>query len=98
MGSGSGGGGTGSGGVGSACAGVGSVSVSTCRRTFGPGLGLRACSVSGNWVVARKGTLGSTRLLKTPIASLARSDRFDGAVMARLAAALGPELIGRAYW
>jgi hypothetical protein len=98
VGKGSGGGGTGNGGVGSACAGVGSGSVPACRRCLGPGLGLRACSVSGSWVVARKGTLGSTRLLNTPIASLERSDRLDGDVIARLEAALRPGLIGSAYW
>ncbi len=95
---GKGSGGTGTGGVGSTCAGVGSGSVSACRRCFGPSLGLRACSVSGNWVVARKGTLGSTRLLNTPIASLERSDRFDGEVIARLEDALFVGLIGSAYW
>ena len=96
MGSGSGGGGTN--GNGTDWVGAGSGSVTASCRAFGPGRGWRACRVSGSCVVARSGTLGSTRLLNTPIASLERSDRFDGAVMARLAAALGPELIGSAYW
>ena len=61
-------------------------------------MGLRACTVSGNWVVARSGTLGSTRLLNTPSASLERSDRFDVAVIARLDEAFRPGLIGCAYW
>jgi hypothetical protein len=60
-------------------------------------LGLRACSVSGSCVVARSGTLGSTRLLNTPIASLERSDRFEGEVIARLLLALFG-LIGCEYW
>jgi hypothetical protein len=65
---------------------------------LGPGLGWRACKVSGSWVVAVSGTLDSTRLLNTPIASLDRSDRFDGEVIARFDAALRPGLIGNAYW
>lgn len=78
-------------------AGVGSGSVTVCCRAFGPGRGLRACRVSGSCVVARSGTLGSTRLLNTPIASLDRSDRLDGGVIARLLVALRG-LIGSAYW
>ena len=53
--------------------------------------------VSGSCVVARSGTLGSTRVLNTPIASLERNDRLDGEVIARLLVALRA-LIGRAYW
>jgi hypothetical protein len=95
--------GAGAGGTGAGCAtgtGLGgtSVSVTGATRAFGPGLGRRACNVSGSWVVAVSGTLGSTRLLNTPIASLDRSDRLDGAVIARLDAALRPALIGKAYW
>lgn len=98
VGTGSGGCGTsGSVGSGTGCAGVGSASATGCR-VRGPGVGLRACIESGNWVVARSGTLGSTRLLNTPSASLARSGRFDGALIERLDAALRPGLIGCAYW
>lgn len=97
VGSGSGAGATGTG-SGCACCGAGSASVSAARRAFGPGRGWRACSVSGNWVVALSGTLGSTRLLNTSSASLERSGRLDGAVMARLDAALRPGLVGTAYW
>jgi hypothetical protein len=98
VGRGSGGGATGTGsGTGGAGVGSGSVSVTACLA-LGAGLGLRACSVSGSCVVARSGTLGSTRLLNTPIASLERSDRLDGGVMARLEAALRPGLTGCAYW
>ena len=98
VGSGSGGSGMGSGGVATGWAGVGSGCVTTGRDDFWPGVGLRACTVSGNWVVALSGTLGSTRLLKTSIASVERSDRFDGAVIARLDEALRVGLIGCAYW
>jgi hypothetical protein len=100
VGSGSGGGATGTGIGNGTCwggAGAGSVSVTACCRAFGAGLGLRACSASGNCVVALSGTLGSTRLLNTPSASLERSDRLDGEVIARLLVALRG-LIGSAYW
>ena len=96
--SGSGAGATGTGnGTGWAGVGSGSVSVTACCLVFGAGLGLRACSVSGSCVVARSGTLGSTRLLNTPIASLERSDRLDGDVIARLDAALRFGF-GCVYW
>ena len=54
--------------------------------------------MSGNCVVARSGTLVSTRLLKTPIASVERSDDDDWLLIARLDCALLPGLIGNAYW
>ena len=47
--------------------------------------------------MARSGTLGSTRLLNTPIASLDRSDRLEDEVIARLLVALRG-LIGCEYW
>ena len=65
---------------------------------FGPGVGCLACSVSGNCVVDLIGTLGSTRLLNTSIASVDRSVVVVCAVMARLDDALRPGLIGCAYW
>jgi hypothetical protein len=97
VGSGSGGGAAGIGsGTGGTGVGSGSLSV-TAWRALGAGLGFLACSVSGSCVVARSGTLGSTRLLNTPIASLERSDKLDGRVIARLDAALFG-LIGWLYW
>ena len=65
---------------------------------FGPGVGWRACTVSGNCVVAFSGTLGSTRLLNTLMASVDRSDSESRALMAWLEDALRPGLIGNAYW
>ena len=74
----------------------GSATISSGR--FGPGAGWRACSVSGNCVVALSGTLGSTRLLNTLMASVDRSDSDGRVLMARLEDALRPGLIGNAYW
>ncbi|MBC7433462.1 MAG: hypothetical protein H7345_15485 [Rubritepida sp.] len=55
-------------------------------------------SVSGSWVVACSGTVGSTRLPNSPMSGAARSASCDGEVMARLEAAVLPGLIGCAYW
>ena len=90
--------GTGAGAGSGAGAGTGSGSASVSSGARGPGVGWRACSVSGNCVVARSGTLVSTRLLKTPIASVERSDDDDWLLIARLDCALLPGLIGNAYW
>lgn len=54
--------------------------------------------MSGSWVVAFSGTLGSTRLLNRFTASVERSDSEDGLVIARLVDALRPGLTGSAYW
>jgi len=98
------GGGCGGGGIGTGrggatgCGRTGSGSVSVSSGVFGPGVGWRACSVSGNCVVARSGTLASTRLLNTPIASVERSASDDWLLIARLDCAPPPALIGNAYW
>ena len=87
-------------GVGTGCGRTASVSGSATVSSgaFGPGAGWRACSVSGNCVVAFSGTLGSTRLLNTLMASVDRSARDGRVLMARLEDALLPGLIGSAYW
>ena len=87
-------------GVGTGCDRTASVSGSATASSgaFGPGAGWRACSVSGNCVVAFSGTLGSTRLLNTLMASVDRSDSDGRVVMAWLEDALRPGLIGNAYW